>query len=66
MTSDRRLAVAALTTAGLLWGTTVPLSKVALDWLPSGWLTFVRFGLAAAVLLVAASRPAVRAAPPAA
>src|SRR2546423_4062878 len=62
MTSDRRLAVAALTTAGLLWGTTVPLSKVALDWLPSGWLTFVRFGLAAAVLLVAASRPAVRAA----
>jgi hypothetical protein len=49
MNSDRRLAVAALTTAGLLWGTTVPLSKVALDWLPSGWLTFVRFGLAAAV-----------------
>jgi len=25
MNSDRRLAVAALTTAGLLWGTTVPL-----------------------------------------
>jgi drug/metabolite transporter (DMT)-like permease len=60
MNSDRRLAVAALTTAGLLWGTTVPLSKVALDWLPSGWLTFVRFGLAAAVLLVVASRSAVR------
>jgi O-acetylserine/cysteine efflux transporter len=59
MNSDRRLAVAALTTAGLLWGTTVPLSKVALDWLPSGWLTFVRFGLAAAVLLVAAPRSAV-------
>jgi drug/metabolite transporter (DMT)-like permease len=33
---------------------------VALDWLPSGWLTFVRFGLAATVLLVAASRSAVR------
>ncbi|HEY3036584.1 MAG TPA: DMT family transporter, partial [Streptosporangiaceae bacterium] len=32
----------------------------ALDWLPSGWLTFVRFGLAAAVLLVVASRSAVR------
>jgi O-acetylserine/cysteine efflux transporter len=62
MNSDRRRAVAALTTAGLLWGTTVPLSKVALDWLPSGWLTFVRFGLAAAVLLVAAPRSAVRSA----
>src|SRR5215475_8042995 len=60
MNSDRRRAIAALTTAGLLWGTTVPLSKLALDWLPSGWLTFVRFGLAAAVLLFAASRSAVR------
>ena len=60
MNSDRRRAIAALTTAGLLWGTTVPLSKLALDWLPSGWLTFVRFGLAAAVLLFAAPRSAVR------
>jgi O-acetylserine/cysteine efflux transporter len=53
MTSNRRRAVAALTTAGLLWGTTVPLSKVALVWLSPTWLTFVRFGLAAAILLVA-------------
>src|SRR6516162_3653090 len=56
MNLDRRRAVAALTAAGLLWGTTVPLSKLALGWLPPGWLTFVRFGLAAAVLLTAARR----------
>ncbi len=61
MNSDRRSAVLALTTAGLLWGTTVPLSKLALEWLPPGWLTFARFGLAAAVLLVAV-RSRVRAA----
>ena len=56
MNLDRRRAVAALTAAGLLWGTTVPLSKLALGWLPPGWLTFVRFGLAAAILLTAARR----------
>src|SRR5580693_3684444 len=56
MNTDRRRAVAALTTAGLLWGTTVPLSKLALGWLPPGWLTFARFGLAAAILLVAGRR----------
>jgi O-acetylserine/cysteine efflux transporter len=54
MTTDRRRAVAALIAAGLLWGTTVPLSKLALHWLSPGWLTAVRFGLAAAVLLAAA------------
>jgi O-acetylserine/cysteine efflux transporter len=56
MNTDRRRAVAALTAAGLLWGTTVPLSKVALGWLAPGWLTLLRFGLAAAILLVAARR----------
>jgi O-acetylserine/cysteine efflux transporter len=61
MNTYRRPALAALTAAGLLWGTTVPLSKVALDWLAPGWLTFARFGVAAAVLLVAA-RSRVRAA----
>ncbi len=45
----------------MLWGTTVPLSKVALGWLPPGWLAFVRFALAAAVLMVA-SRSRLRAA----
>jgi O-acetylserine/cysteine efflux transporter len=48
---DRRSAVAALTAAGLLWGTTVPVTKLALQWLPPGWLTVARFGLAAALLL---------------
>ena len=38
MNTNRRRAVAALTAAGLLWGTTVPLSKLALQWLPPGWL----------------------------
>jgi O-acetylserine/cysteine efflux transporter len=61
MYTNRRTAVAALTAAGLLWGTTVPLSRLALAWLPPAWLTFARFGLAAAILLVAA-RPKVRAA----
>src|SRR5215472_14694119 len=54
--TDRRHAVAALAAAGLLWGTTVPLSKLALEWLPPGWLTLVRFGLAAAIMLAVASR----------
>ncbi len=56
MKTNRRNAVAALVAAGLLWGTTVPLSKLALYWLSPGWLTVVRFGLAAAVLLAAAAR----------
>ena len=56
MSINRRHAVAALAAAGLLWGTTVPLSKLALEWLSPGWLTVVRFGLAAAVLLAAARR----------
>ena len=51
MNTDRRTAVAALAGAGLLWGTSVPLTKLALDWLPPAWLTVTRFGLAAAVLL---------------
>jgi O-acetylserine/cysteine efflux transporter len=56
MNTNRRYAIAALITAGLLWGTTVPLSKVALGWLPPGWLTFVRFALAAAILLAVGRR----------
>jgi drug/metabolite transporter (DMT)-like permease len=56
MNTNRRHAVAALIAAGLLWGTTVPLSKLALEWLSPGWLTVVRFGLAAAVLLTVARR----------
>ena len=56
MNTNRRHAVAALIAAGLLWGTTVPLSKLALEWLAPGWLTVVRFGLAAAILLAVARR----------
>jgi len=56
MNINRRHAVAALIAAGLLWGTTVPLTKLALQWLSPGWLTAVRFGLAAAVLLAVAYR----------
>jgi len=54
--SSRRGAVAALIVSGVAWGTTVPLSKVALGWLSPGWLTVARFGLAAIVLLVVAYR----------
>jgi O-acetylserine/cysteine efflux transporter len=54
MNLDRRPAIAALATAGVLWGTTLPLSKLALGWLSPWWLTVARFGLAATVLLVAA------------
>ena len=62
MNANRRHAVAALIAAGLLWGTTVPLSKLALGWLSPGWLTVVRFGLGAAVLLPAARGRGLRAA----
>jgi O-acetylserine/cysteine efflux transporter len=62
MNTNRRRAVAALVTAGLLWGTTVPLSKVALQWLQPGWLTAVRFGLAALILLAVTPRARIRAA----
>src|ERR1700729_666729 len=51
MNVDRRRALMALTVAGLLWGSTVPRSKPALGWLPAGWLTAIRFAVAAAVLL---------------
>ena len=60
MDTRRRHAVAALVAAGLLWGSTVPLSKLALAWLAPGWLTAARFGLAAAVLLPVARRRGLR------
>jgi drug/metabolite transporter (DMT)-like permease len=62
MNTNRRNAVAALIAAGLLWGTTVPLSKLALEWLSPGWLTVLRFGLAAVILLAVARRMGLRAA----
>jgi O-acetylserine/cysteine efflux transporter len=62
MNTNRRRAVAALVIAGLLWGTTVPLSKVALQWLQPGWLAAARFGLAALILLSVVPRARLRAA----
>jgi len=61
MTNSRRLLFPALIAAGVLWGTTVPLSKLALGWMAPGWLAFARFALAAAILMVA-SRSRLRAA----
>jgi drug/metabolite transporter (DMT)-like permease len=54
MTTDRRSALAALTAAGVIWGLTVPLSKLALGWLDASWLTFARFAVAAPVLALIA------------
>jgi O-acetylserine/cysteine efflux transporter len=53
VTNNRRLIFSALIAAGVLWGTTVPLSKLALGWMPPAWLVFARFSLAAAILMVA-------------
>ena len=52
----RHSALLALVAAGLLWGLTVPLSKLVLDWLDGGWLTVVRFALAAPLLAFAARK----------
>ncbi len=46
----KRLPIAALVVAGTFWGTTVPLSKDALGWAGPGWLTALRFALAAPLL----------------
>ena len=51
-----RRALIALTAAGLLWGLTIPLSKVALGSLDPAWLTVVRFGAAAPLLAWVARR----------
>jgi drug/metabolite transporter (DMT)-like permease len=61
LTANRQSrAVAALAAAGVAWGTSVPLSKAALGWLSPAWLVAVRFGLAAAVLLLMVDRTALR------
>jgi O-acetylserine/cysteine efflux transporter len=52
----RHSALLALVAAGLLWGLTVPLSKLVLGWLDGGWLTVVRFALAAPPLAYVARR----------
>jgi O-acetylserine/cysteine efflux transporter len=56
MPSQSRASIAALTAAGILWGFTVPLSKLGLAWLGPAWLTFGRFAVAAGLLGFAARR----------
>jgi len=56
VSTDRRNALVALTVAGVIWGLTVPLSKLALGWLDPAWLATARFGLAAPVLALIARR----------
>ena len=46
MDTHRRTAILALAAAGALWGLTVPLSKLSLEWLGPGWLAVARFLLA--------------------
>ena len=53
---DRRTAIVALAVAGALWGLTVPLSKLGLDWLGAAWLAVVRFAIAAPLLALFARR----------
>jgi O-acetylserine/cysteine efflux transporter len=50
MTSSRRTAILSLAASGVLWGLSVPLSKLALAWLTPAWLTVARFALATPVL----------------
>jgi O-acetylserine/cysteine efflux transporter len=49
-------ALVALAMAGSLWGLTVPLSKLGMEWLDAGWLAFARFAIAAPLLAVLARR----------
>ena len=54
MKPPNRTAILALATAGAMWGLTVPLSKLALEWLDAGWLTVARFAAAAPLLALCA------------
>src|SRR5918912_1165734 len=51
-----RNAILGLAAAGVLWGLTVPLSKLALGWLAPAWLAFARFAIAAPLLALAGRR----------
>ena len=54
--THRTWAIVALATAGTLWGLTVPLSKVGLEWLGPSWLAVARFAIAAPLLALVARR----------
>jgi drug/metabolite transporter (DMT)-like permease len=49
-------AIVALALAGSLWGLTVPLSKLGMEWLGAGWLAVARFAIAAPLLALIARR----------
>jgi O-acetylserine/cysteine efflux transporter len=51
-----QLAIVALALAGSLWGLTVPLSKLGMEWLGAGWLAVARFAIAAPLLALIARR----------
>ena len=53
--TTNRTAILALAAAGALWGLTVPLSKLSLDWLGGGWLTVIPVRLAAPLLATRAA-----------
>lgn len=55
-TQTNRSAILALAAAGILWGLNVPLTKLALGWLGPGWVTVVRFAVAAPVLALIGRR----------
>src|SRR5215212_7311949 len=48
--------IVALALAGSLWGLTVPLSKLGMEWLGAGWLAVARFAIAAPLLGLVARR----------
>jgi O-acetylserine/cysteine efflux transporter len=52
--TTQRTAIVALAAAGALWGLTVPLSKLGLEWLGAGWLAVMRFAIAAPLLALVA------------
>lgn len=51
-----RSAILALIAAGSLWGLSVALSKLSLEWLTPAWLTALRFLIAAPILAVIGRR----------
>ena len=60
----QRTAIVALAAAGALWGLTVPLSKLGLEWLGAGWLAVARFAIAAPLLALVRAAPSARRADP--
>src|SRR5215218_376433 len=54
--NEKGRAILALASAGALWGLTVPMSKLGLEWLGASWLTVGRFAIAAPVLALLTRR----------